>query len=197
MLRQPHNRLAALTGAPRRYGFHGTLKPPFRLKENMEVIKFDTAVKQLATRHWSFIAPPLEIKFVDGFLALVPAEPCPMLDELAANCVRQLDDFRAPPDEIELKRRRQAGLSATQEKLLQSWGYPHVLEEFRFHMTLTERLSIEELRWVKPLAENHFAPVLGKGFAVDAITTMLEPGSGNDFRILERYPLASKAQRAA
>lgn len=196
-LRQSDSRLAALTGAPRRYGFHGTLKPPFHLRENMEVIKFDSAVKQLAAQHRSFLAPPLELRVVDGFLALVLAEPCPMLDVLAANCVRQLDDFRSPADDAELNRRRQAGLSAAQEQLLLRWGYPYVLDEFHFHMSLTERLSSEELRWVMPMAESHFAPVLGRSFVVDAVTTMLEPGAGNDFRILERFPLASKAQRAA
>ena len=51
--------------------------------------------------------------------------------------------FARPPGAAELERRRKAGLSAAQEKMLLRWGYPYVLDEFRFHLTLTGRLQPE------------------------------------------------------
>ncbi len=67
-----------------------------------------------------------------------------MTDRLAELCVKDLDRFRAPPVAAELARRRGAGLSLRQETLLARWGYPYVLDEVRFHMTLTARLAGEE-----------------------------------------------------
>ena len=196
-LRQPDARLHKITVHPRRYGLHGTLKPPFRLKQNASAAAFDAAVRALSSQHESFLAPALMLAEIDGFLALTPERACTPLDELAADCVQQVDDFRTPPGEAELRRRRAAGLTETQEQLLQRWGYPYVLEEFRFHMTLTERLTEEEREWVLPLAEQHFATVLGRPLTIDAITVMLEPDEGDDFRVLERFPLVYNALKAA
>ena len=44
--------------------------------------------------------------------------------------MRELDAFRAPPDDAELARRRKAGLTERQDALLMQWGYPYVFEEF-------------------------------------------------------------------
>lgn len=54
--------------------------------------------------------------------------------------LRALDRFRAPVSGAERARRRNAGLSPPQEALLAQEGYPKVMEEFRFHMTLTAQL---------------------------------------------------------
>jgi putative phosphonate metabolism protein len=196
-LRQPDVRLQEITKSPRRYGLHGTLKPPFQLKQNASAAAFDAAVRALSSQHESFLAPALRVAEVDGFLALVPEKTCKPLDELAADCVQQLDDFRTPASEAELRRRRAAGLSDAQEQLLQKWGYPYVLEEFQFHITLTERLDADEREWAQPLAEHYFAPLLGKPVSFDAITVMIEPDEGDDFRVLERFPLVYNALKAA
>jgi putative phosphonate metabolism protein len=196
-LRQPDVRLHEITSHPRRYGLHGTLKPPFRLKQNASSAAFDAAVRALSSQHESFQAPALMLAEIDGFLALLPDKHCTPLDELAADCVQQIDDFRTPPGEAELRRRRAAGLTETQEQLLQQWGYPYVLEEFQFHITLTDRLDAEKREWALPLAEQHFAPVLGKPLSFDAITVMIEPDEGDDFRVLERFPLVYNALKAA
>jgi putative phosphonate metabolism protein len=194
---QPDRRLASLVAAPRRYGLHATLKPPFRLKDRVQVASFDSAISRLAFQHERFLAPALKLKILSGFLALVPSAVCKPLDNLAAGCVQHLDDFRSPPGEAELHLRRAAVLTPRQERLLLRWGYPYVLEEFRFHITLTGRLSNEEASFVRPLAEQHFAPVLGKELMIDAITLMLEPAEGEDFRALERFPLVQTSAKVA
>lgn len=194
---QTDERLAALTADARRYGFHGTLKPPFRLKESASFADLELAVRRLANEHESLSAGALELRMLDGFLALTPAQDSAALRNLAADCVQKLDDFRSPPDEAELRKRRTAGLSEAQEALLLRWGYPYVLEEFRFHLTLTTRLSAEDTKWLFPLAQSYFAPVLRQALLIESLSMMVEPDPGADFAMLERFPLVSKARKAA
>jgi hypothetical protein len=136
----------ALTATPRKYGFHGTIKPPFRLATG-------TDAKGLAAEATAFCAtrspvtiPALEVRRLGGFVAIVPAEPSAALADLAAATVEVLDPFRAPPSEAELARRRKSPLTDRQEALLARWGYPYVMEEFRFHMTLTGSLPARSRR---------------------------------------------------
>lgn len=124
-----------LTSDPARYGFHGTLKPPFRTESPVEAVI--DAAERLAARIGAFEVPAMKFASIGRFMALIPAERCIALENLAFALVQGLDHFRLPPTEAELARRRRAGLSARQEELLQSWGYPYVGPEFRFHLTLT------------------------------------------------------------
>jgi putative phosphonate metabolism protein len=196
-LRQPDARLFAITASARRYGLHGTLKPPFRLKAGTSAASLEMTVQILSTQFEHFLTSPLELGFLDGFLALRPLSGCPELDRLAAGCVERLDEFRAAPGEDELRRRRAHGLTAVQEGLLSRWGYPYVFEEFRFHVTLTDKLTDDERDWVYQLAKKHFASVLGKALEFDAITIMVEPDDGEDFHIHQRFPLTQNALLAA
>ncbi len=186
-----------MTKAAARYGFHGTLKPPFRLKAAVSPVGFASTVQALANQHETFTAGPLQLRRLDGFLALVTAQESVAMSHLASDCVQRLDDFRTPAGEDELGNRRAAGLTAAQDALLQRWGYPYVLEEFRFHMTLTSRLTDDEAADVTPLAQKHFANVLDRSFRVDALTIMMEPEDGAAFIVQDRVPLIYNALKAA
>ncbi|MBL8790682.1 MAG: DUF1045 domain-containing protein [Rhizobiales bacterium] len=194
---QPDARLHALTGDARRYGFHGTLKPPFRLKDGSTFASLEVAARRISSQHVAFDAGNLALRIIDGFLALAPDTDSAALDHLAADCVRHLDDFRKPAGNDELARRRANGLTLRQDAHLIRWGYPYVFDDFRFHMTLTRRLSEEERAWVWPLAEMHFAAVLGKPLGVDAISIVTEPSDGADFMVEQRLPLVMSTVRAA
>jgi hypothetical protein len=87
--------LAELTRTPRRYGFHATLKPPFRLAEGADAAALDQMMRELAARTPPATGPGLAPSARLGFLALMPTGPAPALDELAAACTRGLDRFRA------------------------------------------------------------------------------------------------------
>ncbi|MGB0747299.1 MAG: DUF1045 domain-containing protein [Magnetospiraceae bacterium] len=132
--------LRALTKSPRKYGFHGTLKPPFRLAAGCDVASLEAAVSDFTARRAPFSLGPLKVCLIDGFLALVPGNPSESVAQLAADCVTHFDPFRRHANRDEMARRRAAGLDAVEESYLQSWGYPYVLDRFRFHLTLTERL---------------------------------------------------------
>jgi putative phosphonate metabolism protein len=190
-------RLTEYTMDACRYGFHGTLKAPFRMKESVSFASFESALRNLANQHESFQAGQLELRIIDGFLALVPEGESVALSHLAADCVQHLDDFRIPPGEAELRKRRSSGLTDTQDALLQRWGYPYVFEEFQFHITLTSRLSDEEAAWILPIAQTHFAPVLGHNLSVDAVSLLVEPDDGEDFVVRDRLSLIYNALKVA
>ena len=197
VLPQPDDRLTGFTMDACRYGFHGTLKPPFRMKENVSIDVFEAALSNLANQHESFSVGPIELRMIDGFLALVPVDENVELSHLAADCVQQLDNFRTPPGEAEVRKRRAVGLTVTQDALLQRWGYPYVLEEFRFHMTLTSCLSPEDAVWIHPLAQSYFKTVIGRPLQIDAITHMVEPDNGEALLVRQRMPLVYNALKAA
>ena len=182
-------RQAEITADARLYGFHGTLKPPFVLAAERTPAGFAAAAEAFAAGCRGFLAPPLRLASIGGFLALVPAERSAALEALAADAVRALDPFRAPPEAAELARRRAAGLTARQEALLAAWGYPYVMEEFRFHLTLTCRLAEPERTAVAQgigelLDEAILAPM-----PVRSIALFRQAGRGRPFRLVRRLPL--------
>jgi putative phosphonate metabolism protein len=188
----PASRLTELTEAPRHYGFHGTLKPPFRLADGDDTRRLHASLARFAARQAAFAIPRLMLKTIGCFLALRPAAPVPALDALAAACVEAFDDFRAPPEPTELARRAAAGLTPRQAELLARWGYPYVFDEFRFHLTLTgdvadagERAAVQAA--LLPLLE----PVQAEPVAVDALCLFRQSDRAAPFRLIERFPFGS------
>jgi putative phosphonate metabolism protein len=185
-------RLDVLTASSRIYGFHATLKAPFRLRPaiNPDAAELRAAVEAFAKRHAPALAPPLRPCAIHGFLALMPGGPAPVVNRVAADCVRAFDPFRAPLTHAELAHRRAAGLSLSQSALLARWGYPYVMEQFRFHLTLTDRIAnaaerMAVLQRILPLvAPFRFAP-----FRVDQICLYRQDEPGQPFVIEGRYPL--------
>jgi putative phosphonate metabolism protein len=187
----------AATASARRYGFHATLKPPFRLAAGHTAAEFEAAVERLAATLPAVTIPGLELARLGGFVALVPAAPVPALDALAGRVVADLDGVRSPPDADEIVRRRPATLSPRQREMLEKWGYPHVFEEFQFHMTLTDALPPALGDRLAAAATRHFAPVLGRPVLVDALTVFVEPRPAAPFLIAKALPLAGAGRRFA
>ncbi len=102
--------------------------------------EFPTAATFAAAQN-AFTLPPLAIADLEGFLAFVPSTQAGPIDALAAACVTAFEPFRAASSEAEVARRLQSPLSERQREQLARFGYPYVLDDFSFHMTLTERLA--------------------------------------------------------
>lgn len=185
---QPDPALMAVTVAPRKYGFHGTLKPPFRLAPGQAASDLSAAVADLAQRLAPVTLPGLQLRHLDRFLALTPEGDEAPLRALAAEVVLALERFRAPLNPAEIAKRRPERLSPRQRALLDLYGYPFVMEEFRFHLTLSDRLA--EPQPVAAWAEAHFAPHLPRPFTVDALCLFGEAEDGR-FHLLERHPLTA------
>jgi putative phosphonate metabolism protein len=181
---------AEIAATPGRYGFHGTLKAPFRLAPGTGAAALDEAVADLAARTAPFSLPRLRLAALGDFLALTPEAPCPRLDALAAACVTELDGFRAPTPAPE-RDRRAAGLDPEEIALLDRWGYPHVLERFRFHMTLTGALAPADRAAVAEALARHFAPALDEPQRFDDVCLFGETEDGR-FRVVRRHPLGGE-----
>jgi putative phosphonate metabolism protein len=183
-------RLAEITTEPRRYGFHGTLKPPMALADDVSENDLLMEVGRFAAGQRTVTVPSLALAEISGFLALVPAERSPELNDLADRCVVEFDEFRRPADEAELARRRAAGLSPRQEQLLVRWGYPYVLEEWRFHLTLTGRIAdATERVAVKDLLRQRFSGFLDRPLQVRDLCVFRQSAPERPFTVLARFRL--------
>ncbi|MBR0651572.1 DUF1045 domain-containing protein [Roseomonas terrae] len=179
--------LAQLTADPRGYGLHATLKPPFRLAHGYAAAR--EAAAALAASTAPFELPPLSVHDLDGFLALREDAPCPALHAFADACVTRLDDHRTPADAAEIARRRPERLTEAQREHLARWGYPYVFGEWRFHVTLTRRLTAGEKAIVMPAVTAYLGDVPGVPRRVSAISLFVQPSPGAPFTIAERLPL--------
>lgn len=185
----PPSRLAEMTAEPRRYGFHATLKAPFRLAPGHSEKMLLDAVARFASTLPSARIPALRLAAIDGFLALVPAKPVPAVDALAAACVGRFAPLSAALDEIELARRLRAPLTPRQKALLLDWGYPYVFSEYRFHMTLTRRLTEAEREAVEPELLALAAPALAIPVRIAGLAVFIEEARSAPLRLLARCPM--------
>jgi putative phosphonate metabolism protein len=181
--------LRELTAEPRRYGLHATLKPPFRLAQDQDEAGLARSLAALAATLAPARADALRVRRIGRFLALVPDGGEADLGAVAAAAVARLDAFRARPSEAELARRRAAGLSAEEEANLARWGYPYVMEAFRFHVTLTGPLGEGEAERVEAALALELAGLPLKPFVLDALAHVVE-GEDGMFRVVHRYPLS-------
>lgn len=186
----PPERLAELTAEPRRYGFHGTLKPPIVLADGCFESDFLAAVGQFAVTQRPITVPSIVLAEMSDFLALVPEGRSAELNDLADRCVVEFDEFRRPAGEEELARRRASGLSARQEQLLLRWGYPYVLEEWRFHLTLTGRIADpSERRTVRELVSQRFSGFVDRPLQVRDLCVFRQSAPDRAFTVLARFRL--------
>ncbi|MEX3015975.1 DUF1045 domain-containing protein [Gymnodinialimonas hymeniacidonis] len=185
-LRTPVERLSR---RPRRYGFHGTIKPPFTLAKGTDLAELSTATAAFCADQASVALPSPIIRRVGRFIAITPSEPIGALRAFAAAAVEALDPFRAPATESELAKRRKHGLSTRQEEMLQTWGYPYVMDEFRFHLTLTG--PTDHADHVCDILRNHFAGALSAPLTINALCLVGEDADGF-FHVVERVPLTGK-----
>jgi putative phosphonate metabolism protein len=184
-------RLAEIVEPARHYGFHATLKPPFVLAPGRTIDDLEWELTHFAAGQTPFAAPPLGLAALDGFLALTLSAPCPAMAALAESCVRGFDMFRMPPTETELAQRRRAGLTPRQDALLERWGYPYVMAEFRFHMTLSCRLDTEERERLRRGLAPLVAPLCAAPLPVDAVTLFVQRDRASPFRAERRYPFGA------
>jgi putative phosphonate metabolism protein len=181
--------LRAITEAPRLYGWHATLKPPFALRDGTTVAELDADLRALAVRWPAIEVPPLALRALDRFLALTPSAACPALAALAEDCVVALDEFRRPAEAAELARRRAAGLSPRQEELLKRYGYPYVLDEFRYHFTLSGPLEPATLAALEDVLAPLVAPFAAPPHLVDQLALFQQEDAGRPFTVRARYRL--------
>jgi putative phosphonate metabolism protein len=184
---------AALTAEPRRYGFHATLKPPFRLADGVGAKDLLDAVEAFASKAAPLCLDRIAVSRIGRFVALTPVRPDAALGRLAASVVEAFDAFRAAPFPEETARRQQSGLSPAQETLLARWGYPYVMDEFRFHMTLTGAAEPALLERIEPAANAFFEEVLDRPLLLDSIAVFVQPAPEAPLVVAAQWPLAGSS----
>ncbi|NNE53731.1 MAG: DUF1045 domain-containing protein [Sulfitobacter sp.] len=175
--------LAEITQAPRRYGFHATIKPPFRLAEGQGEADLRAAFAAFCGAQKPVHLEGLQVAAMGRFLALVPVGEVGPLNALAGATVEALDPFRAPATQDELERRR-GRLTAAQEANLLRWGYPYVMEAFRFHLTLTDRLDGAARETAAARAGAHFSADLAGDVEVHALSLVGEGDGGRFYEVM-------------
>ena len=178
-----------LTSEPCKYGFHATLKAPFALAPGKDEFELTTACADFTrtARPIPVIAPV--VNSISGFIAVVPAEPSDELVQFAADCVRAFDPFRAALTPEDRARRKPEKLTQRQRDYLDRWGYPYVMEEFRFHMTLTGRLDNARRGPLLDLLSERFQETGVRSLAIDSIALFKQVDAQSRFRIIGASPL--------
>lgn len=181
--------LAAATVDPRRYGFHLTLKAPFRLAEGSSEAQLADAVETFCHARKGFDLGLLRLEARmgqdgRGFVCLVPQRACPALFMLEQEVVRGFENFRAPLKAQDIARRRPESLSPPQRHLLEHYGYPFVLEEFRPHFSLTGMVDHPQ-RWLMAIESALGHP---SSCMIDSITLLGQPEPDANFTLLKRVP---------
>jgi putative phosphonate metabolism protein len=187
--------LAGLTERPRHYGFHATLKPPFRLARHCGIRDFHERLAEFARQRRPIDLPPLRLGALGDFIALLPSTPCPTLNRLAADCVREFDGFRSPPEEDELVGRRSTPLTARQWRLLCQWGYPYVMEEFRFHITLTGPIEKSARQKLLSALRPVLRPILNLPVQIDSVSLFMQADPSSPFLEADRFPFGTGTGR--
>jgi len=178
-----------LTQDPRKYGFHATLKAPMVLADGKSEAELLAACAEFAAmpRPIPMIAPV--VSAIGDFIAITPSQPSAELQALAAAAVGHFDNFRAPLTARDRARRNPERLPPSQRDYLDRWGYPYVMEEFRFHMTLTGRLPAERRETVLAILRQRFAALDMNSLAVDRLALFKQSDPGSRFRILQQHSL--------
>ena len=181
-----------LTRDPRKYGFHATLKAPMTLAPGKTEAELLAACASFARtpRPIPVIRPVVDS--ISGFIAVMPAEPCAELERLAADCVREFDSFRAPLTPEDKARRKPSALTPRQSEHLDRWGYPYVMQDFRFHMTLTGRLDAARRAPIVAMLRGRFSELGLASLAIDQLALFRQDDADSRFRILKQFVLASR-----
>jgi putative phosphonate metabolism protein len=179
-----------VTSDPRKYGFHATLKAPMTLAPGRTEAELAIACATFAAKARPIPVIRPVVDSISGFIAVIPAEPVDALQQLAADCVRDFDGFRAALTAADRARRRPEKLSERQRDHLDRWGYPYVMEEFRFHMTLTGRLDADRRGPILDMLRTRFAALGLATLAIDRMALFRQDTAHARFRIVGEWALA-------
>lgn len=181
---------AEAVGTPARYGFHATLVAPFHLAPAVTV---DNVVARMEAIARSVRCPPplrLSMGVLGGFLALRPENDI-SLRRLALACMFGCDTLRTALTDGERARRLRAPLTAYQRILMETYGYPYVGDQFRFHMTLTGNLGGRERERVSTALARTLEPILADPVELNAISLLVQPDPEAKFRVHSRVALCA------
>jgi Protein of unknown function (DUF1045) len=181
--------MQTMSAHPRHYGFHMTLKAPFRLATTQTEPKLIAALTVFAQTMTRFEMGQLGVECRcerdgAGFVCLAPAQNSAELMALEQRIVPSFDHFRAPLTDQEIARRQPERLEAQERDYLMRYGYPFVLEAFRPHFSLTGTIEKPEK------VADALAMAQGAGlsrFTCSGLALFKQENPNSRFRIIQRF----------
>ena len=184
---------AKLATAPGRYsGLHALFRAPFALRDGFGPDALKTRLINFAARRKSVETGPLTLSRAGRYLVLRPVEAMPALDWLAAQCVAAFEDFAVPPSDVERAEHANPKLSDYQRLLLESFGDPNVLSEYRFSITLTGPLDAAHLERVAQALWPVLEEICAEGVTVDGLSLFGDSSGPSPMRLIGRYRLGAQ-----
>ena len=178
-----------ITDRPRKYGFHATVKPPFSLASNSTQGDLQDAFQTFCATVSPATGGTLKISRLGRFLAMTQDVQSNEVTELAASTVSHFDKFRAPLSDQDMEKRRQRRLTPQQDALIVRWGYPYVMQEFKFHMTLTGPLQNDEIDAIEHDANTRFREFLGQPLKIASLALLGEDSDSGRFHVVDKLSL--------
>ncbi|MBY4631139.1 DUF1045 domain-containing protein [Rhizobium croatiense] len=178
-----------LTADPRRYGFHATIKAPFSLAATVTEKDLMAVAEEFAASTPAFEIPELVLGQLGRFFALVPGSLHQPLQDFAAKVVKSFEPFRAALSEADTNRRNPEKLSDSQRANLHRWGYPYVMEDFGFHMTLSGQVPETRAAVMKAILAERFAGFTGRPLSISGLAVFTEETRGAPFKVHSWLPL--------
>src|SRR5262249_53560838 len=183
---------AQLPHEPRKYGFHATLKAPFRLLPPFTEMDLTAELERFAAIPRTLPAIEPAIRSLARFIAVVAAAPSMALDRLAADGVMAFDRFRRPLTSHEREQRLGAGLSEPPIHNLDRSAYPYSFEDFRFHLTLTGPIAAERRASILALLQARFNDIDGgHSLPITQLALVRQDTRSTPFRVVGRAALTA------
>jgi len=183
---------AKLAVAPGRYtGLHALFRAPFAPRDGIGLDAIKTRLINFAGRRKPVETGPLTLSRSGRFLVLRPVEATPAVEWLAAQCVAAFEDFAAPPSDTEREEHSSPNLSDYQRLLLESFGDPYVLSEYRFSITLTGPLDAAHLERVAQALWPVLKEICASGVTIDGLSLFGDSGGRAPMRLIGRYHLGA------
>lgn len=185
----PPDKLVALTADPRRYGFHATLKAPFELAAGRSEADLHEVFERFCAETAPVTIPEAVVGQLGPFFAIVPSAVHQPLQDFAARVVEYFEPLRAPLSEADIARRNPEKLTERRRANLMRWGYPGVMDDFRFHMTLTGPVEEADVPAMRAVLEQRFSAFHHKPLRLDGLAIFVEPQRGAPFTVNTWLPL--------
>ena len=152
---------------PAHYGFHATIKAPFELSKGQSADKLIADLAEFCQSCQTISLQGMAPIRTSRYDALAFEQQPEALRQLASDCVITFEKYRAPLTEADIKRRDPTSLSASEIENMHRFGYPYILDDFNFHMTLSGRNDHNDfayLSWLNHLYQSMVsaAPVLDR-----------------------------------
>lgn len=192
-LQNDHPARLSITRKAAHYGFHSTLKAPMELAQGYDKNALLEAVEAFVENKTKLPLTGIGPNVHKGFHALTLSHSATTaaVDQFAADVVKSFDHFRAPLSDADRVRRNPAQLSQRQRHHLDLYGYPHVLEDFSFHMTLSHRVDSEAVsasyhKWLDEL----FSHTVTQSPELDRLAVYWQPNRSTAFTRLAEFPVS-------